>query len=89
MFKVVNELFFLADSVILAAGGHTRIWRKSSSRRNENTGDGFYLGLKAGCTLTDMELVQFHPTGMVIPEEIAGALVTEAVRGEGGPSYKW
>lgn len=75
---------FLADSVILAAGGHTRIWRKSSSRRNENTGDGFYLALKAGCTLTDMELVQFHPTGMVIPEEIAGTLVTEAVRGEGG-----
>lgn len=75
---------FLADSVILAAGGHTRIWRKSSSRRNENTGDGYYLGLKAGCTLTDMELVQFHPTGMVIPEELAGALVTEAVRGEGG-----
>ena len=75
---------YLADSVILAAGGHTRIWRKSSSRRNENTGDGFYLGLKAGCTLTDMELVQFHPTGMVIPEEIAGTLVTEAVRGEGG-----
>jgi succinate dehydrogenase / fumarate reductase flavoprotein subunit len=75
---------FLADSVILAAGGHTRIWRKSSSRRNENTGDAFYLGLKAGCSLKDMELVQFHPTGMVIPEEIAGTLVTEAVRGEGG-----
>ena len=75
---------FLADSVILAAGGHTRIWRKSSSRRNENTGDGFYLGLKAGCELIDMELVQFHPTGMVIPEEMAGTLVTEAVRGEGG-----
>ncbi len=75
---------FIADSVILAAGGHTRIWRKSSSRRNENTGDGFYLGLKAGCTLTDMEMVQFHPTGMVVPEEIAGTLVTEAVRGEGG-----
>jgi succinate dehydrogenase / fumarate reductase flavoprotein subunit len=75
---------FIADSVILAAGGHTRIWRKSSSRRNENTGDGFYLALKAGCTLTDMEMVQFHPTGMVIPESIAGTLVTEAVRGEGG-----
>ena len=75
---------FLADAVILAAGGHTRIWRKSSSRRDENTGDGFYLGLKAGCTLTDMEMVQFHPTGMVIPEEVSGTLVTEAVRGEGG-----
>lgn len=75
---------FLSDSTILAAGGHTRIWRKSSSRRNENTGDAFYLALKAGCTLMDMELVQFHPTGMVVPEEIAGTLVTEAVRGEGG-----
>ncbi len=85
-FNILNgeRTVFLADSVILAAGGHTRIWRKSSSRRNENTGDGFYLALKAGCKLTDMELVQFHPTGMVIPEEIAGTLVTEAVRGEGG-----
>ncbi len=75
---------YLADSVIIAAGGHTRLWRKSSSRRNENTGDGFFLGLKAGCKLSDMEMVQFHPTGMVIPEEMAGTLVTEAVRGEGG-----
>ena len=79
-----ERTIYLADSVIIAAGGHTRLWRKSSSRRNENTGDGFYLGLKSGCNLIDMELVQFHPTGMVIPEEIAGTLVTEAVRGEGG-----
>ena len=74
----------LADAVILATGGHTKIWRKSSSRKDENTGDGYYLALKAGCALTDMEMVQFHPTGMVLPEEIAGTLVTEAVRGEGG-----
>jgi len=75
---------FLADAVVLAAGGHTRIWRRSSSRRDENTGDGMYLALRAGCRLQDMELVQFHPTGMVAPEEAAGTLVTEAVRGEGG-----
>ena len=75
---------FLADAVVLAAGGHTRIWRRSSSRRDENTGDGMYLALRAGCRLADMELVQFHPTGMVAPEEAAGTLVTEAVRGEGG-----
>ena len=31
-----------------------------------------------------MEMVQFHPSGMVLPEEIEGTLVTEAVRGEGG-----
>jgi len=78
---------YLADAVILAAGGHTRIWRWSSSRRDENTGDGIYLALKAGCRVADMELVQFHPTGMVWPEYMAGTLVTEAVRGEGGRLY--
>ena len=75
---------FLADAVVLAAGGHTRVWRRSSSRRDENNGDGMYLALQAGCRLADMELVQFHPTGMVAPEDLAGTLVTEAVRGEGG-----
>ncbi|MEM9291049.1 MAG: FAD-binding protein [Acidobacteriota bacterium] len=75
---------YLADAVVLAAGGHTRIWRRSSSRRDENTGDAMRLALQAGCELADMELVQFHPTGMVFPETMAGTLVTEAVRGEGG-----
>jgi succinate dehydrogenase / fumarate reductase, flavoprotein subunit len=74
----------LADSVILAAGGHTRLWRRSSSRRDENNGDGMSLALHAGCVLQDLELVQYHPTGMTHPEEHAGQLVTEAVRGEGG-----
>src|SRR5215218_670294 len=74
----------VADAVVLAAGGHTRIWRRSSSRRDENTGDAMRLAVEAGCRLRDMELVQFHPTGMVFPEESAGTLVTEAVRGEGG-----
>jgi succinate dehydrogenase / fumarate reductase flavoprotein subunit len=75
---------FEADAVVLAAGGHTRLWRRSSSRRDENNGDGMFLALEAGCRLADMELVQFHPTGMVTPEEMVGTLVTEAVRGEGG-----
>ena len=75
---------FFADAVVLATGGHTRLWRRSSSRRDENNGDGMYLALRAGCRLQDMELVQFHPTGMVGTEDLAGTLVTEAVRGEGG-----
>jgi succinate dehydrogenase / fumarate reductase flavoprotein subunit len=74
----------VADAVVLAAGGHTRIWRRSSSRRDENTGDAMRLAAEADCRLRDMEFVQFHPTGMVFPEESAGTLVTEAVRGEGG-----
>ena len=79
-----SRLVIFADAVILAAGGHTRIWRRSSSRRDENTGDAMRLAAEAGCRLRDMELVQFHPTGMVFPEDSAGTLVTEAVRGEGG-----
>jgi len=78
---------YLADAVILATGGYTRLWRRSSSRRDENLGDGLYLALQAGVELADMELVQFHPTGMVAPESSAGTLVTEAVRGEGGRLY--
>ncbi len=77
----------LADAVILCTGGHTRIWKKSSSRKKENTGDGYYLALNAGCKLVDMEMVQFHPSGMLFPEEIEGTLVTEAVRGEGGKLF--
>jgi succinate dehydrogenase / fumarate reductase, flavoprotein subunit len=75
---------FLADAVVLCAGGHTRIWRRSSSRRDENYGEGMALALRSGCRVMDMELVQFHPTGILWPEEAAGTLVTEAVRGEGG-----
>jgi succinate dehydrogenase / fumarate reductase flavoprotein subunit len=79
-----SRWLIVADAVVLAAGGHTRIWRRSSSRRDENTGDAMRLAAEAGCRLRDMELVQFHPTGMVFPEQSAGTLVTEAVRGEGG-----
>ncbi len=86
MFSAERTVHY-ADAVILCTGGHTRLWKKSSSRKNENTGDGYYLGLKAGCKLIDMEMVQFHPSGMVLPEEIEGTLVTEAVRGEGGKLF--
>jgi succinate dehydrogenase / fumarate reductase flavoprotein subunit len=82
-----ERVAFVADAVVLCGGGHTRLWRRSSSRRDENFGEGIHLGLAAGCELMDMELVQFHPTGMVWPEEAAGTLVTEAVRGEGGRLY--
>ena len=73
-----------ADAVILAAGGHTRIWRHTSSRRDENTGDSFRLAMEAGGRLRDAELVQFHPSGLLQPESAAGTLVSEAARGEGG-----
>ncbi len=73
-----------ADAVVLAAGGHNRIWRRTSSRRDENTGDSFRLAVEAGARLRDAELVQFHPSGILQPENAAGTLVSEAARGEGG-----
>ena len=73
-----------ADAVILAVGGHTRIWRRTSSRRDENTGDAFRLAVEAGARIRDAELVQFHPSGLLAPEDAAGTLVSEAARGEGG-----
>ncbi|HLT62764.1 MAG TPA: FAD-dependent oxidoreductase, partial [Microlunatus sp.] len=79
-----SRRLFHADAVILAAGGHTRIWRRTSSRRDENTGDAFRLAVEAGARLRDAELVQFHPSGILEPESAAGTLVSEAARGEGG-----
>src|SRR5919106_3174723 len=75
---------FECTSLILAAGGYTRVYTVSSSRIFENYGEGIALAYEAGVDLVDMEMVQFHPTGMVWPEKALGTLATEAIRGEGG-----
>jgi succinate dehydrogenase / fumarate reductase flavoprotein subunit len=82
-----RRILFGARAVVLAAGGYTSIYRRGSSRPEENNGDAMALAYGAGAALKDMEFVQFHPTGMVEPEEMDGRLVTEAVRGEGGRLY--
>jgi succinate dehydrogenase / fumarate reductase, flavoprotein subunit len=77
-------IIFKANCVILATGGYTRVYPVSSSRIFENYGDGVALAYEAGVDLVDMEMVQFHPTGMVWPKKAVGTLATEAIRGEGG-----
>lgn len=72
-----------AKAVVMATGGIGRAF-KISSNSWEYTGDGLGLAYRAGAELTDMEFVQFHPTGMVWPMSVRGILVTEGVRGEGG-----
>jgi succinate dehydrogenase / fumarate reductase, flavoprotein subunit len=74
---------FKARSVVICTGGIGKAW-KITSNSWEYTGDGMALAYDAGADLTDMEFVQFHPTGMVWPPGVQGILVTEAVRGEGG-----
>ena len=83
-FKKKEIVIFECKSLILAAGGYTRVYSVSSSRSFENYGEGMILAYEAGADLVDMEMVQFHPTGMVWPEKALGTLATEAIRGEGG-----
>ena len=78
-----EQISFSAKALIVATGGSGRIY-KITSNSQDCTGDGYALGYEAGAELVDMEFIQFHPTGMVYPPGVAGLLVTEAVRGEGG-----
>jgi succinate dehydrogenase / fumarate reductase, flavoprotein subunit len=82
--KSKQIIIFESRCVILAAGGYSRVYAVSSSRTFENYGEGVALAYEAGVDLVDMEMVQFHPTGMVWPKKAAGTLATEAIRGEGG-----
>lgn len=72
-------VFFQTRICILATGGAGRIFQ-STTNAYINTGDGFGMALRAGLPLQDMEMWQFHPTGIAG----AGTLVTEGCRGEGG-----
>ncbi len=74
---------FRAKAVVLATGGWGRMF-KVTSNSWESTGDGLMMAYEAGAELLDMEMVQFHPTGMVWPPGVRGLLITEGVRGEGG-----
>ena len=75
---------FFGDAVVLATWWYSNVYWRSSSRSRENFWDGIGLAYRAGATIGDIELIQFHPTGLLYPEEKFGELVTEAVRGEGG-----
>lgn len=72
-------VFFNARATIFATGGAGRIF-SSTTNALINTGDGLGMVIRAGFPVQDMEMWQFHPTGIAG----AGVLVTEGVRGEGG-----
>jgi succinate dehydrogenase / fumarate reductase flavoprotein subunit len=74
-----ERVFFRSQAVILATGGAGRVYQ-STSNALINTGDGLGMVLRAGYALQDMEMWQFHPTGIAG----VGILVTEGARGEGG-----
>ncbi len=70
-----------AKRTILASGGTGQLYRESTNPKIA-TGDGHAMAWRAGATLQDMEMVQFHPTTLYVAGS-SRALITEAVRGEG------
>jgi len=69
-----------ARSVILATGGYSRLYGRYSTNAFGSTGDGHAAALRAGARLSDMEFVQFHPTGLAS----SSILISESARGAGG-----
>ncbi|WP_428033612.1 succinate dehydrogenase flavoprotein subunit [Amphritea sp.] len=74
-----ETVYVKAKATVLATGGAGRIFQ-STTNALINTGDGMGMSLRAGVPAQDMEMWQFHPTGIAG----AGVLVTEGCRGEGG-----
>lgn len=76
-----------AKVVILATGGGPRMY-KYSAPALEKTGDGYALAYRAGAVLIDMEMMQFHPTGLLAgASRLSGMVLEEGLRGAGGRLY--
>lgn len=72
-----------ARAVLLATGGGARMYRVSSPSL-EKSGDGIAMGYRAGARFVDMEMLQFHPTGLLVGRSTAtGGLLEEGLRGAG------
>jgi succinate dehydrogenase / fumarate reductase flavoprotein subunit len=74
-----------AKAVILTTGGLGRLHMQNYPTTNHYgaTADGLVLAYRVGATLTDLDSVQYHPTGAAYPVQMAGLLITEKVRGLG------
>lgn len=74
-----ETVYIKSKATVLATGGAGRIFA-STTNAHINTGDGIGMSMRAGFPVQDIEMWQFHPTGIAG----AGVLVTEGCRGEGG-----
>lgn len=80
-FKTNTNIVLATKSVILATGGLSRIYQRSTNPQTA-TGDGIAMACEAGALIKDIEFIQFHPSALYIPGQDA-FLISEAVRGEG------
>ena len=69
-----------AKSVVIASGGYAGLYRGFTTNSVATTGDGVAAAIRAGCVLSDMEFIQFHPTAL----RSSGILISESARGAGG-----
>jgi succinate dehydrogenase/fumarate reductase flavoprotein subunit len=87
LYNMETEEYFLvkAKSVILATGGCGRLHIQGFMTTNHYgaTADGIVLGYRAGVPVSFLHTVQYHPTGVVFPEQAEGILITEKFRGAG------
>lgn len=81
--KSKRQIAIQAKATIIATGGLGMMY-KINTNAPSNTGEGYAWALDVGAKLVDMEMVQFHPTGIAHPKEKKGRLITEKVRGHGG-----
>lgn len=74
-----------AKTVIIATGGFGRLHIQNFPTTNHYgaTADGLVLAYRVGCSFVFMDASQFHPTGVIFPEQNVGLLITEKVRGAG------
>ena len=79
--KTGKNVIFKSKAVILATGGLSRIFERSTNP-DTATGDGIAMAYDAGAKIADIEFIQFHPSALYIPGTDA-YLISEAVRGEG------
>ncbi len=77
--------FVQAKAVLVAAGGGPTMY-KFHTPSGDKSCDGMAMGLRLGLPLIDMEMVQFHPTGLVagVDTRITGTIIEEGLRGAGG-----
>jgi len=76
-----------AKATLLATGGGATMYRISSPSL-EKSGDGMAMAWRAGVSFVDMEMLQFHPTGLLAGDSIAtGGLLEEGLRGAGARLY--
>ena len=76
-----------AKATLLATGGGATMYRISSPSL-EKSGDGMAMAYRAGANFVDMEMLQFHPTGLLVGDSIAtGGLLEEGLRGAGARLY--